>query len=80
MHILSLILNIGGIIFNLIGSIILFISIKPSQQNLEGDYTDKGLKIYHNALLDFVLAKRGIRFIILGFALELVVIVFRLCK
>lgn len=67
-------ITITGALMNIIGSIILYRSVKSSQSNLEGIYVNRGKEIHPVALLDKELAKRGIGFIILGFFIQFLVI------
>jgi Na+/phosphate symporter len=63
-------LNIGGLVFNLVGAIFLFISIKSSHYATEiNSETKKEIPI---ALLDKNIAKTGLGFIFLGFLLQLI--------
>lgn len=64
-----------GLIINLIGTLKLYLSVKPSKSNLIGEYENKGMKIYSMAVMDEHLSKEGIRIIAYGFIAQLLAVI-----
>lgn len=63
-------LVIGGLLFNLIGTVFLFLSVKPSENAFE-DNRETGAET-PMALIDKNMAKIGIGLIFIGFLFQLI--------